>query len=469
LAPAGGPLSQSDRPRVGELLGREPRGDFEVTVRARDGDPVVIRNAPLLHDGTPMPTRYWLVGRAERLAVDRLEAAGGVRRAEAAVPAEDLRAAHLAYAAERDAVLPPDWAGPRPAGGVAGTRQGVKCLHAHYAWFLAGGPDPVGRWVDEQLAGAWGGASPGPAAAIDCGTNSTRLLVAHPGGPAQSRLMRITRLGQGVDRTHTLAPDAVERTLVVLREYRAVMDRLGVGAVRMTATSAARDAVNRDQFFAAAETIVGVRPELLGGDEEGRLSFAGATGDLDPSSAPWLVVDIGGGSTELVVGPGRDGGPRAVQSLDIGCVRITERFFQRDPPDPEEMAAARRFVDEALHRAVDAAPALMEGATMVGLAGTVAAMAAVDQGLDDYDQDRLHHYWLSRERVGVILDALATTDSAGRAGMPGIEPERADVIVGGALILLAVMEHFETPECLTSEADILDGLVRSLGRGLRTV
>jgi len=140
-----------DTDRVARLLGRPPRGAFAVVLRDVHGDPIVIRNAPLLADGTPMPTRYWLVGRVESRAVDRLESKGGVRAAEAVVDPELLTAAHVAYAIERDAQIPAGWCGPRPAGGVGGTRKGVKCLHAHYAWFLAGGDDPVGRWVAEQL------------------------------------------------------------------------------------------------------------------------------------------------------------------------------------------------------------------------------------------------------------------------------------------------------------------------------
>jgi exopolyphosphatase/guanosine-5'-triphosphate,3'-diphosphate pyrophosphatase len=445
---------------------------------------VVIRNAPLLEDGTPMPTRYWLVGAAARRAVDQLEAAGGVRRAETEVAAEEIRAAHLAYAAERDAAVPPGWDGARPTGGVAGTRQGVKCLHAHYAWYLAGGPDPVGSWVAEQLRGRERSTVPAPAgapsAAVDCGTNSTRLLVAHPGGPALQRLMRITRLGEGVDRTRRLSPAAIERTLDVLREYRTVMDRSGVGPVRMTATSAARDAANREEFFDAAARTVGVRPELLGGDEEGRLSFLGATADLDPDGGPWLVVDIGGGSTELVAGggeagagPGRSDPSRrlAVRSLDVGCVRLTERFLHHDPPEPEEMAAARSFVDGLLGEAIEAEPRLVGARSMVGLAGTVACLAAVDQGLEEYDRERQHHYVLRRPRVEEMLAALAGTDSAGRRAVPGVEPDRADVIVGGTIVLVSVMRRFGFDECLTSEADILDGLVLSTRRpsGLPTV
>ncbi len=448
-----------------------------MVVRNGRGDPVVIRNHPLLADGTPMPTRFWLVGGDARKRVDRLEAGGGVRAAEAAVPPGRIAAAHAAYAAERDAAIPAGWAGPRPSGGVGGTRRGVKCLHAHYAWFLAGGDDPVGRWVAEQLSDLPGRPSdlpgrpsdlPGrPAAAIDCGTNSTRLLVARPGGPALERLMRITRLGQGVDQGRRLAPDAIGRTVGVLREYRAVLDRHGVGAIRMTATSAARDAVNRDEFFAAAEQVIGVRPELLSGDEEGRLSFAGATADLDPATGPWLVVDIGGGSTELVAGPAAGGGPAGVASLDVGCVRLTERLLDGDPPTRESLERARGLVDELLRRAVTEVPALAGNATMVGLAGTVACLAAVDQRLGAYDRDRLHHYRLSRRSVDRILDRLAVSDAAGRRAVPGVEAERADVIVGGTVVLSAAMHLFGFEECLTSEADILDGLVQSTREGLR--
>jgi exopolyphosphatase / guanosine-5'-triphosphate,3'-diphosphate pyrophosphatase len=425
-----------------------------VVVRDGTGDPVVIRNAPLLDDGTPMPTRYWLVGKQARLAVDRLEAAGGVRAAESAIDPAELRAAHEAYAAEREAALPSGWAGPRPIGGVGGTRRGVKCLHAHYAWHLSGGQDPVGRWVARQLA---------PAAAIDCGTNSTRLLVAHPGGPTVERLNRITRLGAGVDRTGRLAADAVRRTIGVLEEYRRAMDRHGVVKMRMTATSAARDAENRDEFFAAAEEVIGVRPELLSGVEEGRLSFVGATSELDPESGPWLVVDIGGGSTELVAGPGgRHAPPLAVRSLDMGCVRLTERFLASDPPTGPEVDAARQFVKALLSEAVDQEPKLARGRTLVGLAGTVACLASIDQGLDEYDRDRVHHYVLTLDRVDQMLGELAGLTSAERRLVPGVEAARADVIVGGTIVLDEILRHFGFAECLTSEADILDGLVLSL-------
>ena len=286
-------------------------------------------------------------------------------RAEAEVDPDELAAAHARYGAERQAELPTDHQGPRPDFGVGGTRVGVKCLHAHYAWFLAGGDDPVGRWVDRQLTDPTGG-NPfmtGPLyAAIDCGTNSTRLLISDGRTPAV-RLMRITRLGQGVDRTGRLDPEAIERTLAVLREYRAEMDRHGVGTVRMAATSASRDAANRDEFLGAAEEILGARPELLSGDEEAEMSFAGATADLDPADGPFLVVDIGGGSTEFAVGASRLEGSI---SVDMGCVRMTEKYLQHDPPLPEELSNCLGEVELHLADVVRELPRAVGGEPLRG-------------------------------------------------------------------------------------------------------
>ena len=294
-------------------------------------------------------------------------------------------------------------------------------------------------------------------AAIDCGTNSTRVLVSDGTRPLE-RLMRITRLGQGVDRTRRLAPDAIERTVTVLREFRAVMDRFDVESVRMTATSAARDAMNRDEFFDAAEEAVGVRPELLSGDEEGRLSFAGATSELNPVDGPFLVVDIGGGSTEFILGAAK---PEAVWSADIGCVRVTERFLESDPPKPEELANAIGVVRDILEDLVRDVPAVKAAARLVGLAGTVTTMAAVEQGLAEYDRDRIHHFVLTRHAAEDVFRTLATERRADRIHNPGLEEARADVIVGGAVVLITIMRTFGFDECLVSEADILDGLVMS--------
>ena len=228
--------STEDRALITAALGRPPASGFEVVVRDPSGEPVVIKNAPFLDDGTPMPTSYWLVGRKARSLVGRLESAGGVRRAEAAIPPAEVAAAHERYAKARDAEIPSGHKGPRPSGGVGGTAQGVKCLHAHLAWYLAGGGDPVGRWVAQQLSGELSG----PVAAVDCGTNSTRLLVLSPTREILRREMIITRLGQGVDKAGTLSDEAIGRTFAALRRYREEMDRLGVVRVRAAATSATR-------------------------------------------------------------------------------------------------------------------------------------------------------------------------------------------------------------------------------------
>ena len=294
-------------------------------------------------------------------------------------------------------------------------------------------------------------------AAIDCGTNSTRLLVGD-GHTTLERLMRITRLGQGVDATGRLAPEAIERTAVVLREYREVMDRFGVDKVRITATSAARDAENRDEFFDAAEKIVGVRPELLPGPEEGRLSFLGATAELDPADGPFLVCDIGGGSTEFVVGTTE---PDGVVSVDVGCVRVTEKFLHSDPPSPEELSQAISVVHAHLEDVAREVPAIKEVRRFVGLAGTVATMAAVEIGLPEYDRDRIHHFVLTRAAAEDVFRTLATEPLVDRVWNPGLERDRAEVIVGGAVVLVAVMRHFDFDACLVSESDILDGLVAS--------
>jgi exopolyphosphatase/guanosine-5'-triphosphate,3'-diphosphate pyrophosphatase len=297
-------------------------------------------------------------------------------------------------------------------------------------------------------------------AAVDCGTNSTRVLVSDGRQPAE-RLMRITRLGQGVDDTRHLAPEAIERTVDVLREYRKVLDGHGVTRVRMTATSAARDATNRDEFFDAAEAAIGVRPELLTGNEEGALSFAGALSDLDAADGPFLVTDIGGGSTEFIVG--RDA-PVGTMSVDLGCVRITEKFLHHDPPQPEELSNAIGVVRDALDDLVREVPAVLDAPRLVGLAGTVTTMAAVEIGLVEYDRNRIHHFELTRAAAEDVFRTLATEPRAQRVFNPGLEEARADVIVGGALILVTIMRHFGYDSCLVSEADILDGLVLSLLR-----
>jgi exopolyphosphatase/guanosine-5'-triphosphate,3'-diphosphate pyrophosphatase len=296
-------------------------------------------------------------------------------------------------------------------------------------------------------------------AAVDCGTNSTRLLVSDGGRHTVERLMRITRLGQGVDAAGALAPEAVGRTLDVLREFRQVMDRRNVARVRMTATSAARDAANRDEFFDAATDVIGVRPQLLTGEEEARLSFLGATAELDPADGPFLVVDIGGGSTEFAVGTKE---PDGVLSIDIGCVRLTEKFLLHDPPTPEELSQVISVTRDYLEDVARELPTALEAKGFIGLAGTVSTIAAVEQGLPEYDTERIHHFVLTHDAAEDVFRTLATERRDDRIHNPGLEEARADVIVGGTAILVAIMRYFGFDQCLVSEADILDGLVLSL-------
>ncbi|AEN10441.1 MULTISPECIES: Ppx/GppA phosphatase family protein [unclassified Streptomyces] len=304
-------------------------------------------------------------------------------------------------------------------------------------------------------------------AAIDCGTNSIRLLVADA-DPATGRLtdldrrMEIVRLGQGVDRTGRLAPEALERTFAACRVYAAAIEELGAEKVRFVATSASRDAENSDTFVQGVLDILGVEPEVVSGDQEAQLSFYGATKELSGSDhleRPFLVVDIGGGSTEFVVG---DDEVRAARSVDIGCVRMTERHLVRDgamidPPTPERVDAIRADIAAALDLAEETVP-LADAATLVGLAGTVTTVAAVALGLKEYDGAAIHHSRISLEQVREIAGRLCASTHEERAAIPAIHPGRVDVIASGALVLLAVMERTGAREVVVSEHDILDGI-----------
>jgi exopolyphosphatase / guanosine-5'-triphosphate,3'-diphosphate pyrophosphatase len=300
-------------------------------------------------------------------------------------------------------------------------------------------------------------------ASIDIGTNSTRVLVARPDGAGKldilDRRNTITRLGQDVGATGRLADEAIERTLACLRDYRKVLDEHHVERVRVAATSASRDAANRDEFFDAVEDVIGTRPELLSGEEEGRMSFLGATGDLDHALGPFLIVDIGGGSTEFIAGTDEVEG---VISVDVGCVRLTEKFLEHDPPMPEELTACISFADAHLEDVAREVPTATEARTLVGLAGTITTVAAVEIGLAEYDRDRIHHFRLTRDAAEDVFRTLATEPYDRRIHNPGLEKARADVIVGGCCVLVALFRRFGFDEMIVSEADILDGLALSL-------
>ena len=307
-------------------------------------------------------------------------------------------------------------------------------------------------------------------AAIDCGTNSIRLLVADLDVATSTltdvdRRMLVVRLGQDVDRTGRLAPEALERTFAACDTYAEVIRRTGAGTVRFVATSASRDVSNRDAFVAGVRDRLGVEPEVVTGDEEASLSFNGATRELVGCdlAKPYLVVDIGGGSTELVLGePG--GEPRAAVSVDVGCVRMTERHVADDPPTPGQVAAVRADVEDALVTAGRAVP-LGDTRTMVGLAGTVTTVAAMALGLPSYQPEQIHHARIPADDVHRVAERLLGMPRAERAALPFMHPGRVDVIGAGALVLSVVLSRLPVAELVASEHDILDGIAWSIEEG----
>lgn len=297
-----------------------------------------------------------------------------------------------------------------------------------------------------------------PVAAIDCGTNTVRLLVTD-GTADLARRMDITRLGAGVDRTGRLDDAAVERTLAVLAGHREVLAEHGVTRVRMAATSAARDAANRDEFFGRVEEVLGVVPELLAGEEEGRLAFAGATAGLDPARGPFCVVDIGGGSTEFAVGASE---LERVMSVEMGSVRFTDRYVENDPPAPEDLVACISVAEAHLADVVREVPELADVQTWIGVAGTITTVAAVEIGSPHDEYGRTHHFELTHAAAEDVFRTLVTEPLADRVHNPGLHPDRAEVIVAGSSILVAIMRTLHIDPLLVSERDILDGLAASL-------
>ena len=316
-------------------------------------------------------------------------------------------------------------------------------------------------------------------AAIDCGTNSLRLLIAdidvsgHQLSDVERR-MEIVRLGQGVDATGKLAPEALERTFRALADYAADIRTAGATAVRMVATSATRDASNAADFSFGVQRTLGIAPEVVTGREEARLSFAGATAELagaDGSAPrpepPYLVVDIGGGSTEFVLGGNEAvaGTDPAAISVDIGSVRLTERYLHADPPTREQVDAAAADIDRALED-VAAAIAVKEARTLVGLAGSVTTVTAIALGLPTYDPSRTHHARIPAETVAAVTEQLLGQTHEQRAAIGALHPGRIDVIGAGALMLDRIMRRFGFTEMVASEHDILDGIAWSIAAGV---
>ena len=298
-------------------------------------------------------------------------------------------------------------------------------------------------------------------AAIDCGTNSVRLLVSDIDGDTMvdvHREMRVVRLGQGVDRTGELAPEALERTSIALLHYAAVCAELGVERTRMVATSATRDARNREEFSTMVRRVLGVEPEVVSGGTEAALSFSGATRGLAQDGAPFLVIDIGGGSTELVLG---SRAVEAARSVDIGCVRLTERHLADDPPTADQVRAAEADVDAALALVREVVP-VDQAVTAVGVAGSVTTVAAIALGLSAYDAQRIHLSRIPAEQVAEVSRRLLAMPRQERAALPVMHPGRVDVIGAGALVLAVLVDRLGLAEVLVSEADILDGIAWSI-------
>ncbi|MBD0020522.1 exopolyphosphatase [Gordonia pseudamarae] len=308
--------------------------------------------------------------------------------------------------------------------------------------------------------------------AVDCGTNSIRLLVACPDESGHLvdlyREMRVVRLGEGVDATGRFTDAAIERTRRALADYVDLMVSLGVRRVRMVATSATRDAANRDEFFAMTATLLGrvvqgAVAEVITGDEEARLSFRGAVGELDPAAGPFVVTDLGGGSTEVVLGDAD--GVRAAQSADIGCVRLTERTLHSDPPTREEISAATEFAQSRLASAFAAVP-VAQARTWVGVAGTMTTLSAIGMGLAEYDSDAIHLSRISLSDLVEVCERLIAMTRADRAALGPMHPGRVDVIGGGSLVTLLLAAEFAEragiTELVVSEHDILDGIALGL-------
>jgi exopolyphosphatase / guanosine-5'-triphosphate,3'-diphosphate pyrophosphatase len=299
-------------------------------------------------------------------------------------------------------------------------------------------------------------------AAIDCGSNSTRLLIVDGDGRALRRDMRITRLSQGVDASGTMTSEAMERTFAVLAQYREDCDGFDVTNGLLVATSAVRDATNRSTFVSRANEVVGFEAKVLTGEEEAAFSYAGATSDLEESTTPTMIVDVGGGSTELAL---KVRGELKSYSMQLGCVRVSERALGRGVVTPEGDRAARAMIDTELNGAFSAVPdfgGVVGNVRLIGLAGTVATLAQLDAGLTVYDRDVVHHRVLTRAVVREWRDRLARETPEERLTHPGMVVGREDVLTAGLYVLDAVMERLGVEELLSSESDILDGIAAAL-------
>ncbi len=466
-------LDSSDDDLVAELLGRRPQGDYHVVVRRADGNPVVIANAPLLYSGRPMPTRYWLIDKALNKAIGTLESTGAVDRVEAEIPVDVLNAAHAAYAAERDALVPADHDGPVPYGGVGGTRIGVKCLHAHYAYFLAGGDDPVGAWVDVQLAEAGAAFRPTTpvsavdtssrrAAVIDIGSGSSKLVVTDGGGQRTSRTV-FTGLVAGVSSKGVLS-EQVEESL-----RTSLIDLCGDAAWRaateraVIATAAVRRITDQAGMADLVRDATGHELEVLSAAQEARYALAGAIGrdeDAVDHSGPVAVFDIGAGSTEFA-----HEGAEGIEtfSIPLGAVDVTTTYLHSDPPRPDELSAALSVIELYLTDLRREVPGLVETfdrGTVLAI-GANLTIARVEIGTAD-PAFPLDGVVLTREAAEDLFRTLVTETIEDRAYNPGMPPEHVVDIVGAMCLLVEFMRQFGVDEMIIRQRGVADGRALAL-------
>ncbi|MGG5173973.1 DUF501 domain-containing protein [Pseudarthrobacter sp. J1763] len=509
-------------------LGRPVRDVVEIPARCVCGNPLVAATAPRLGNGTPFPTTFYLTHPVITSAVSRLEANGMMNELNAELLGDPElaaahRSAHNAYLSARELIGERSGIGAVPeidgisAGGMP---ERVKCLHVLVGHSLAAGPG-VNVLGDRALAaiepwwtrdrcyceGAWDTEGQAPSkdlsrhgpqgrpdlvgreapvrssaakanervAAIDCGTNSIRLLIADRSDAGALsdvvREMKVVRLGQGVDATGELAPEALERTFAAAKDYADLIREHSAVGTRFVATSASRDARNRKVFVDGIKDLLGVEPEVISGDEEAALSFAGAASVLPALGAkPVLVVDLGGGSTEFVVG--NSDGVIAARSVDIGCVRITERHLKSDPPTEAEIMAAQHDINAAIDLAASVVP-LQSAAAVVGVAGSITTITAHVLGLKSYDSVAIHGQDVSfDDAIAACTELLGMTRDA-RAQLGYMHPGRIDVIGAGALVWRTILERLREvsngtlSSAVTSEHDILDGIALSVAAGAR--
>ncbi len=458
-------ISNSEELEVARLLKRKPIGNYKVIVKANGANrPVVIQNDPYLFDGTPMPTTYWLIGDKEAKAMAKLESEGGVKQVELDINAQDLELAHQIYA-NRRAHMSTKF-DVKPEGGVGGTRKGVKCLHAHLANYLAGNFDPVGEYCCHKVGirpeDYFVTAEKEVLGIIDCGTNSTRFLVAEKYNDGSFfpllRRSKVTKLGEGVDGNLFLNEGAMNRTLHSARNYRLLGDKLGVDRWVIGATSAVRDSENANILLNELETVIGSKVNVLSGEMEARLTFLGATHCLKTDSNE-IVIDIGGGSTEFVMGTTGEIDSLVGGSVNIGVVRIMERFLESDPPTKAQLDLALKYVRE-LTDVISARFASRGGLPrrVIGVGGTPVSLAHLSHWNAVDLTKSVHHFEITRDKVQKLFDEMKVLDIKDREKFTGMEAGRAEVIVAGTIELLTTMTSLGIETCLVSEADLLDGM-----------